>query len=121
VRSLDANLDSGSGDTIFPAYLASRLGIDLSDAPTGEAGVIGGSTTPYHYAMVRLRLSDGYEECDWEAIVGFVSSPMHWAILGHAGFLQYFDLQLLGLKREAMLTPNASFPGRYRVHRSPPP
>jgi hypothetical protein len=121
MRSLDANLDTGSDDTLFPMYLATRLGIDLADAPKGEAGAIGGPPTPYHYATVRLRLSDGYEEYEREAIVGFVAAPMRWAILGHAGVLRYFDLQLLGLRREALLTPNASFPGNHVVHRPPPP
>ncbi len=120
-RSLSATLDSGSDDTLFPAYLAPRLGIDLAGAPTGEAGGIGGSPILYHYAPVRLRLSDGYEECEWEAIVGFVAAPMRWAILGHAGVLQYFDLQLLGMRREALLTPNASYSGHHATHRSSPP
>jgi hypothetical protein len=104
-----------------PAYLAARLGIDLSQAPQGEAATVGGSPVPYHYAVVHLRLSDGYEECEWDAIVGFVAAPMRWAILGYAGALQYFDLQFRGLHREALLTPNASFPGRHVIHRSPPP
>ena len=38
-------------------------------------------------------------------------SAMRWAILGYAGVLQCFDIQLLGARREALLTPNASFPG----------
>ena len=65
----------------------------------------------HHSAPVRLRLSDGYEECEWDAIVGFVAAPMGWAILGHAGVLQYFDLQFLGLRRETLLNPNASYFG----------
>jgi hypothetical protein len=105
----------------LPAYLAPRLGIDLAHAPAGEAGTVGGLSIPYHYAVVCLRLSDGYEECEWDAIVGFVAAPMRWAILGYSGALQYFDLQLLGSRREALLTPNASFPGRHVIHRSPPP
>jgi hypothetical protein len=120
-RSLSATLDSGSDDTFFPAYLAPRLGIDLTGSPTGEAGGVGSAPILYHYAPVRLRLSDGYEECEWEAIVGFVAAPMRWAILGHAGVLQYFDLQLLGLRREALLTPNASYLGYHATHRSSPP
>ena len=120
-RSLTATLDSGSDDTILPAYLAPRLGIDLAQAPEGEAGTVGGPSIPYRYATVRLRLSDGYDECEWDAIVGFVAAPMRWAILGYAGTLQYFDLHLMGSRREALLTPNASFPVRHAVHRSPPP
>jgi hypothetical protein len=37
-RFLSATLDSGSDDTLFPAYIAPRLGIDLAGAPIGEAG-----------------------------------------------------------------------------------
>jgi hypothetical protein len=106
---------------LLPAYLAPLLGIDLAHAPTGEAGAVGGTPILYQYAMASLRLSDGFEECEWDAIVGFVAAPMRWAILGFAGALQYFDLQLLGLHREALLIPNASFPGRRATHRSPSP
>jgi hypothetical protein len=87
----------------------------------GKPGGGGGSPILYPYAPVRLRLSDGYEECEWDAIVGFVAAPMRWAILGHAGVLQYFDLQLLGLRREALLYPNASYSGYHATHRSSPP
>ena len=120
-RSLTATLDSGSDDTLLPAYLAPHLGIDLVHAPAGEAGTVGGTPISYKYAMVGLRLTDGYEEFEWDGIVGFVAAPMRWAILGCAGALQYFDLQLLGLLREALLIPNTSFPGRHVIHRSPPP
>ena len=74
-RSLTATLDSGSDDTLLPAYLATRLGIDLDQAPQGEAGTVGGAPVPYRYATVTLRLSDGSEECQWDAIVGFVAAP----------------------------------------------
>lgn len=84
-RSLTATLDSGSDDTFLPAYLAPLLGIDLNQAPRGESGTVGGSPVAYHYATVSLRLSDGYEECEWDAIVGFVAAPMRWAILGKIG------------------------------------
>jgi hypothetical protein len=120
-RTLDANLDSGSDDTLLPAYLAGRLGIDLAGAPEGEAGSIGGVPVPYRYARVALRLTDAYEECEWEAIIGFVATPMRWAVLGHAGVLQFFDVRLLGERCEAILDPNLSFPGRHTVHRLPPP
>src|SRR5690349_5506474 len=70
-RSLTATLDSGSDDTLLPAYLATRLGIDWDQAPQGEAGTVGGAPVPYRNATVTLRLSDGYEECQWDAIVGF--------------------------------------------------
>jgi hypothetical protein len=105
----------------LPAYLAPQLGIDLAHAPAGVAGTVAGPPVTYHYATVHLRLSDGYEEFEWEAVVGFVAAQMRWAILGNTGALQYFDLQLLGFRREALLSPNASFPGTHAIHRSPPP
>jgi hypothetical protein len=120
-RILDANLDTGSDDTVFPAYLAPRLGIDLANAPEGEAGAISGIPIPYRYAPVTLRISDGYEECVWEGIVGFAAASMRWAVIGHAGVLQFFDVQFLGERREVILTPNPSFPGQLVVHRPPPP
>ena len=50
-RSLTATLDSGSDDTLLPAYLAPGLGIDLDQAPQGEAGTVsGGAPIPYRYA-----------------------------------------------------------------------
>jgi hypothetical protein len=120
-RPLTAALDCGADDTLVPAYLAPHLGIDLTQAPEGQSGTVGGPSVPYHYAAVRLRLSDGYEECEWDAIVGFVAAPMRWAILGQAGALQFFDVQLLGSRREALIAPNATLPGRHVIHRSPPP
>jgi hypothetical protein len=92
----------------------------LCASPEGEAGVIGGTPIPYRYAPVALRLTDGYEECAWEAIVGFVAAAMRLAVLGHAGALQFFDVQFLGDRLEAILTPTPSFPGRHTVHRPPP-
>jgi hypothetical protein len=79
-RILDAKLDSGSDGTLLPAYLAARLGIDLAGAAEGEARAVGGVSVPYRYAQVALRVTDGYEECEWRAIAGFVSAPMRWAI-----------------------------------------
>jgi len=57
-------------------------------------------------------LSDGIEAYEWEAIVGFIDKPLHWPLLGHAGFLDFFDVNLLGHGRETILTPNPAFPGQ---------
>jgi hypothetical protein len=116
-RLLDASLDSGSDDTIFPDYLAPFLGVDLANAPEGESRAVGGVPNAYRYASVTLRLTDGSEECEWEATVGFIAAPLRWSILGLTGVLQFFDVQLLGARREVILTPNSSFPGRHTAHR----
>jgi Aspartyl protease len=112
----DGLLDSGADDTIFPAALAHQLRIDLRNAATGQARHVGGRPITYPFASVTLRISDGQETCEWPAIVGFVPAPMRWALLGQAGLLQFFDVTLFGARKEAVLTPNASFPGRHTVH-----
>jgi hypothetical protein len=62
-----------------------------------------------------MRVSDGVEACEWSAIVGFVDLPLRWAILGHAGFLDYFDTEFLGAHREVVIYPNSSFHGQHSI------
>jgi hypothetical protein len=61
---------------------------------------------------VQLRITDGVQETyEWTAVVGFVAARLHYNLLGHAGFLQYFDATFSGADQEVILTPNRSFPG----------
>lgn len=110
-RLIDGCVDCGSDDTILPRSLASKVGIDLTDAPQGQACPVGGSVVSYVYALVTLRLTDGVEACQWQTTVGFVDLPLRWALLGHAGFLDFFDTDLRGARREVFLAPNALFLG----------
>ena len=87
-RPYDGCLDSASDDTIFPRSLARSLGIDLTGTPQGEARPVGGIVILYLYARVTLRVTDGWEQCEWEATVGFADLPLRWALFGHAGFLE---------------------------------
>ena len=70
---------------------------------------------------MRLRITDTYEVYEWEAIVGFSDVLTRWALLGYAGMQQFFDIELLGHRREVILRPNASFQGQARVLRPRPP
>ncbi len=106
-----SRLDSGSDDTIFPLWLASRIGIDLSGATMAESQGVGGATLSYWCAPVILRISDGKESCIWRAIVGFIDIRRRTGLLGLAGFLDYFDTSLMGAAREVQLSPNGAFPG----------
>jgi hypothetical protein len=85
---VDACLDCAADDTVFPPHLAVRLGLDPIAAQKGQARLVGGTIVNVIYAPVTLLLSDGYETCEWDAIVGFSTVPMRWALLGHAGFLE---------------------------------
>lgn len=121
VPPVDACIDSAADDTVFPPHLATRLGIDPATAPTGQARLVGGTVVQVSYGQVTLLLSDGYESYEWDAVVAFAVVPMRWALLGHAGFLEYFDVQLLGARREAVIIPNTAFPGQRILHTTPTP
>jgi len=118
---LDACIDSAADDTVFPPNWATRLGIDLASAPRGQVQVVGGSVIQVSFAQVTLLLSDGYETCEWDAVVGFSATPMRWALLGHTGFLEFFDVQLRGARREVLITPNTAFAGQHFAVGSPTP
>lgn len=115
LRFVDSCVDCGSDDTIFPLSLARKLGIDLAGAPRGESHPVGGAIVPYLYAAVTLRVSDGVETCEWQATVGFVDLPLRWALLGHAGFLDFFDTDLRGARHEVFLTPSSAFAGTHAI------
>jgi hypothetical protein len=118
---LDACIDSAADDTVFPPHWATRLGIDLGSAPRGQAQVAGGSVIQVSFTPVTLFLSDGYETCEWDAIVGFAATPTRWALLGHSGFLEFFDIQLLGARRETLISPNTAFAGQHFAVAAPIP
>jgi hypothetical protein len=120
-RLFEGCLDCASDDTIFPLSLARRVGIDLTGAPRGEAQPVGGMIVPFSYATVTLRLTDGFEICEWQATVGFVDLPLRWALLGNAGFLDFFDTELRGARREVLITPNNLFPGQRTFQGMPSP
>jgi hypothetical protein len=109
--TLDALVDSGADDTIFPERLAAKLGIDLTQAPQGDAATVSGAPVRYRYSPVNVQLRDGRETLEWTAQVGFAPIRLRWALLGQTGFLQYLDVTLYGGRREVEIVPNPSFPG----------
>jgi hypothetical protein len=110
----DALLDTGSDDTVFAESLATLLGVDLLRA---EERMVALAARPKpvrcRYAPVELRITDGLAETyEWTAVVGFVPVPLHYNLLGHAGFLMYFSADFDGEANAVTLTPKSSFPGR---------
>src|SRR5262249_37604638 len=109
-RLTPALLDTGADDTVFPELLAARLGIDLTGAPEGESGGVGGtSVARLRYATVTLRLATATEQRDWPAIVGFTNVPLRFPLLGFAGVLQYFTATFYGDREEVELTINTLY------------
>jgi hypothetical protein len=104
-------LDTGADDTIFPEDVATTIGIDLTNAPTGGASGVGLVGARLRFAEVMLRLTDGREFREWPARVGFTPAPLKRALLGFAGFLQFFTATFHGDREEVELTVNALYPG----------
>jgi hypothetical protein len=104
-------IDSGADDTVFPESVAAIIGIDLTQAPTGQAAGIGGQPLLVRFAHLELRITDGTEFRAWPACVGFVGGGSRSALLGHAGFLQYFTTTFYGDREEVELTVNSTYPG----------
>jgi hypothetical protein len=111
-RASPALLDTGADDSVFPEYLAARVGIDLTTAPAGRASGLGAAPVPVRYAQINLRLTDGREFREWLGWVGFTSTPMLLPVLGFAGCLQFFSALFRGDREEVELEINSLYPGR---------
>ena len=116
MASVDGLVDSGATEVVMPLRVVPALGLDLTNAPAGQATQADGSIVTHRYAHVELYLSDGNEAYRWPAVVAFLDVPgRHHALLGHAGFLDFFDVLLRGAAKETIIDPNSAFPSQ-RVH-----
>ena len=107
--------------------LAGELELELIPQGTlAERLRAGGAGIPGFYTRTGFgtKLTEGKETKNFDgtdyvlepgitAVVGFVASRLSYSLLGHAGFLQFFDTNFQGdPDREVILTPKVSFPGR---------
>ena len=106
-----AKLDTGADDTLFPESLAAQIGLDLTNAPVGEAKSLGAFPAPLRYAQVTLRVTDGVEQRQWPAWVGFTPVRLKYPLLGFAGCLQLFTATFRGDREEVELAVNGLYPG----------
>jgi len=107
----DGLLDTGSDDVLFPEAVAAFIGIDLTNAPQGTMSAFGHRSIPVRYAEATLRIADNQERREWRAWVGFAPVVRRYALLGFAGFLQYFTATFHGDREEVELTVNGQYPG----------
>jgi hypothetical protein len=112
-QARDGILDSGADATVFHESAAARVGIDLTGAVEQDIELVGRpAPVRCRYASARLQITDGLRETyEWTAVVGFTASPLRYSLLGHGGFLEFFDVEFRGADREVVLIPNRSFPG----------
>ncbi len=106
-----ALLDTAADDTVFSEDVATKIGLDLTNAPTGGASGVGMVGSPIRFAEVTLRLTDGVEFREWSARVGFTPVPLKRALLGFAGFFQFFTATFDGEREHVELTVSALYPG----------
>src|SRR5947207_566460 len=106
-------LDTGADETVFQESLAKDIGLDLTGAEERQIGLVGRpAPVRCRYAAVQLQITDGRRETyEWTAVVGFVATRLNYDLLGHGGFLQFFDVEFRGADHEVVLIPNSSFPG----------
>ncbi len=102
-------VDTGSDVSVLPAFLLDLLGVQTS-GEQGHFRGVGGQFVTALYAEVGLALDHGDGLCRWSAKIGFLDGH-DVAILGHAGFLEYFDATFKTARRRLTLKPNNRFPG----------
>src|SRR5690606_31335513 len=87
--------------------MAERLGLEvleesdcIIESASGEMSV--------SYASVTIEVSEGVEIHQWRTTVGITDQDWAEAILGHSGFLQYFDILFCGNDLKLEITRNDS-------------
>ena len=112
--TVQALVDTGSDETVFPASLANALGIELDYGATGQASAVGGHEVRLVPGSATLLLSQRAEEYRWRSTVAFleVDQPEDEIILlGFAGFLEFFEARFDSDNYTVTLIPNSRFRG----------
>lgn len=109
----EALVDSGSDQTIFPRADALKVGARFDEnhlsyikgrLPSNDEELILGKD-------IELAMRIGSETYRWPATVWFSDLAKGTPILGHSGFLEYFDVTFFGEKHELEIKPTKNFPG----------
>jgi hypothetical protein len=110
-----ALVDTGSDDTLFARSIGETIGARIDQEPSWAIQGIGGHEIGAARGEIEIEISDGRSVLRWLQPVGFLSMPTsedELAVLGHAGFLQYFRASFDSERHELTLRPNRSFPAR---------
>jgi hypothetical protein len=100
-------LDTGADETVLPAFLIERIGVDLDPGAEAQFRGVGGQTVTVTYGRVQIEVGRGHQSYQWSAMLAFLQGS-NMAILGHAGFLQYFTATFNGHRRHVTLTANGT-------------
>lgn len=103
-------LDTGADITLLPAELLPLIGSSFDADRSVQINGVGGEPLTAHFATVELSLGDQNKLYRWTAQVGFLEGRTV-ALLGHAGFLNYFSATFNGDRKRLTLRVNKRFPG----------
>jgi hypothetical protein len=112
-ETIQALVDTGSDETVFPVSLAHAIGVQLDPMLAGRASAVGGHVVQLIPGEVTLQITQNQQTFRWRAVVGFldVQQPEdEVALLGYAGALEFFRATFDSERHELELTPNNEFP-----------
>jgi len=95
--------------TLAPRFYFQKLGMSVAQSERVRLRTASGTVNVLLGALdLEVRL--GSSSYRWSAQVGFVPRADNLALLGHAGFLDYFSVTFDGLRKRVTLKPNGTFP-----------
>ena len=106
---LNALVDCGADQTLFPMQFADALGITLDRERAGTIKGVSGSPITVYPAGVEIELTNLKDSYRWSATVRF--APGNNILLGHLGCLEFFTVTLDHYGRVFELIPNSRYPG----------
>jgi hypothetical protein len=98
-------LDTGADETYITRRMAERLGLLVEHGSEYVIESAGGEVS-VTYGIVKFEVTDGAERYKWQTSVGVTDQEWSEAILGHSGFLEFFDVLFRGLEHEVVLSRN---------------
>jgi hypothetical protein len=108
-------VDTGSDDTLLPLSSGRMVGAVLDPGQTWDVQGIGGQSVKAILGEVTFELARGPQLFRWVAKVGFVDFPRpedEFAVVGHAGCLDYFRVTCDGHLHELDIEVTPAFPGQ---------
>lgn len=111
-----ALLDTGADEVLLGLSVASEIGIDFDPLMRWQVGGFGGQSYEAVLGRVDVEVTDDLELLRLSIAVGIVDygNPAleDTVILGHSGFLEFFDADFHGADRFVELLPNSDFLGQ---------
>jgi hypothetical protein len=99
-------LDTGADESYITRGMAERLGLAIEDRSKYVIESAGGEVA-VSYGALTIEIAEGSEQYRWPITIGITDQDWSEAILGHSGFLEFFDVLFRGSDREIVLTRNS--------------